>query len=231
MKKNTLSGIARFAIAGTAALGLFACNGGGAGGGAQAAETFSSSDNLSGFAEGEQYDGITLAVNYVAYERNGKPVLTQEETQAVFAKVNKVIARCGIRYKLEEYKSVNPADAGLEYNMSSMNELDQIRGAFESNKALVVVGTGSWDKSGMGPANAWAAMPGQFPAGVVMEAPVVDNANIVAHELGHYLSLDHSSNQSNLMSPVIYDTSTHLSETQCADMRETASSFWTAALR
>jgi predicted Zn-dependent protease len=83
----------------------------------------------------------------------------------------------------------------------------------------------------MGSANAWTAMPGQTPSGAVLESRVADNANIIAHEVGHYLSLDHTSDQSNLMNPIIYDNSTTITEQQCQDMRHTAVTVRAGAIR
>ena len=67
--------------------------------------------------------------------------------------------------------------------------------------------------------------------GAVLEAEVADNSNIVAHELGHYLNLDHVSDQTNLMNPVIYGYSKGLSENQCEEMRQTATTIHAQALR
>jgi hypothetical protein len=83
----------------------------------------------------------------------------------------------------------------------------------------------------MGPANAWTAMPGQQPAGAVLEAPVATNDNITAHELGHYLGLDHARDQAELMNPIIYKDSVRITAAQCEQMRATAASSRAGAIR
>jgi hypothetical protein len=74
-------------------------------------------------------------------------------------------------------------------------------------------------------------MPGQQPAGAVLEAPVAGNDNITAHELGHYLGLDHAKNELELMNPIIYKKSIRLTPMQCQQMRQTALSSRTGAIR
>jgi hypothetical protein len=109
--------------------------------------------------------------------------------------------------------------------------MDSVRAPFDSDKYLVVIHTGAWDHGPMGPANAWTAMPGQLPAGAVLEAPVADNQNITAHELGHYLGLDHVHDQADLMNPIIYRKSIRIAPEECHKMRETAVASRAGALR
>ena len=54
---------------------------------------------------------------------------------------------------------------------------------------------------------------------------------LIAHELGHYLNLEHVSDQYNVMNPVVYGNSFNLTDDQCAEARATAISFWSNALR
>src|SRR6185312_15046001 len=117
-------------------------------------------------------------------------------------------AQCGMAVKLEQYQQVDPASQGLPNGLTSMDQLDPIRTAFDDPKYLVVINTGAWDHNQMGAANAWTAMPGENPSGAVIEGPVASDAPIVAHELGHYLGLDHVSDQTDMMNPIIYPNST-----------------------
>jgi len=69
------------------------------------------------------------------------------------------------------------------------------------------------------------------PFGVVLEQSVATYGSIVAHELGHYLNLQHTSDAYNIMSPIIYTNSLTLTGDQCAEARATALSFWGNMLR
>jgi hypothetical protein len=109
--------------------------------------------------------------------------------------------------------------------------MDGVRAPFASAEQLVVIHTGPWNHLRMGGANAWTAMPGQSPAGAVLESPVAANANITAHELGHYLGLDHARGQYSLMNPVIFSRSTRLTPGECEKMRKTAVGFHFRAIR
>jgi hypothetical protein len=171
---------------------------------------------------------LTLAVKFVEYiQEDGQPILTAEEVKNLVKGMNNLVKVCNFHFRVEEYVPVTAADFGLANNPRSMGELDGIRSQFDSDRHLVVVNTGSWGL----PANAWTAMPGSTPSGAVVEAPVANDAPLVAHELGHYLNLDHASDPANMMSPTIYKTSTFISQGQCADMRQAALTVRSGALR
>ncbi|MCM2323565.1 MAG: matrixin family metalloprotease [Oligoflexia bacterium] len=211
----------------TALLALlsFSCNGG-KGSGLPLVSTASADEAE---ASSEQ---LNLAVKYVEYlNPQGQPVMSREALNTLTEKMNALVAGCKIRFVLEEVQEVEPAPLGLTYGLDSLGTLDKIRAQFDNPKQLVIVNTGEWAHESVGSANAWTTMPGQTPSGAVIEAPVSDFAELVAHELGHYLSLDHVSDQSNLMNPVIYDNSRALDSGQCASMRETAKTVRADALR
>ena len=109
--------------------------------------------------------------------------------------------------------------------------MDAIRTPFQDEKYLVVVNTGAWDHGSMGPANAWTAMPGQSPSGAVLESRVATDSGITAHELGHYLGLDHVNDETDLMNPIIYPSSTLITSEQCQEMRAIATTTRAATLR
>ena len=217
-------GFARAGVVMVAMIGLFACGSGStadASGGARA-----------GTAGPDASGAITLALKFVEFSgKDGKPVISQDQANQVVTQINGLYAQCNLRVKLGEYVAVDPAKYSLDYSLSSMGAMDSMRAPFDTDQELVIVNTGAWDHGSMGPANAWTAMPGQSPSGAVLEASVADNANIVAHELGHYLNLDHVNDQANLMNPVIYGDSTHISASQCDEMRRTALAVRTMALR
>jgi predicted Zn-dependent protease len=65
----------------------------------------------------------------------------------------------------------------------------------------------------------------------VFESAVADYPQIMAHELGHYLGLEHVSNTSNAMNAIIYPYSEDLSDSQCDQAREIAQEFWSGMMR
>jgi hypothetical protein len=129
---------------------------------------------------------------------------------------------------------VNPSTQNLAYETANNEDLTSIRAAFTTETSLLVVLTGTWNRTGsLGgtAANAWTAMPGDGPYGAILEQPVADFPNIIAHELGHYMNLPHVSDTSDLMNPIIYPTSGSLTADQCETARSAATSYWSKMLR
>jgi hypothetical protein len=179
-------------------------------------------------------DPLCLGVKYVAYESIAElPALSQEEARTNLASINRLWEKCDIFFHLAEYQSVRPADLGLNESPAESIEMTEIRKVFEDDARLLIVTTEDWNRTGtLGAtgANAWTAMPGSFPYGVVLEQSVGTFANIIAHELGHYLGLDHSSDKTSLMSPLIYEDSVSLTAADCASARETIRDYWAQML-
>jgi hypothetical protein len=157
----------------------------------------------------------------------GKAVASPELAASNISATNKIYAQCGIAFQIDQYEAVDPTLYGLAYGAQSANETTSIRKAFGHDNSLLVVYTGPWGTT----KNAWTSMPGSAPYGAIHESGVADYPNILAHEMGHYLGLDHESNTSNLLSVVIYSTSNQLSESQCNTMRATAEQYWGAMKR
>ncbi len=176
-----------------------------------------------------------LALKYVVYKNSdGSPVMTQDEVISTVREVNSIWATCNISFQIDQYLAANPVDYALTFNTANDSELDQIRRAFQTDSTLLVATTGTWDRSGtLGNtgANAWTNMPGDGIYGVVLESPVGSFGNIVAHELGHYLNLDHVSDQSNVMNPIVYDTSTALNSGQCSTAMAAINYYWQSMRR
>lgn len=174
---------------------------------------------------------ICLAVQFVSYkDSNGTPVANESQVNTIVNTMNNLFSQCNIGFQVEKYDQVDPTQAGLSYGANSQNEVDQIRNTYGTEKnMLLAVNTGPWGTA----VNAWTNMPGSAPYGAIMESSIVDYGNgiIYAHEFGHYLGLDHISDQSNLMDAVIYTSSTTLSSDQCATARDTATQFWSAMVR
>lgn len=173
-------------------------------------------------------DKICLGVSYVVYkDSSGKPVASPELAAANIKATNAIYAQCGIAFQIDEYQAVDPATYGLAYGAQAANQLTQIRETFGNPSSLLVAFTGPWGTT----KNAWTSMPGSAPYGAIHESGVADYPNILAHELGHYLGLDHEGDTTNLLSTIIYPNSTGLSESQCNTMRATADQFWGAMKR
>jgi hypothetical protein len=178
---------------------------------------------------------LCLALKYAVFADDAGPApITEAQAASAVRSINSVWAKCDVAFQLEQFVIVNPAEAGIRYHIGSYTDLDAVRTAFGSDKTLLIAATGAWDRAGsLGDtgANAWTAMPGGAPYGAVIESSVGNFANIIGHELGHYLNLYHRGDATNLMNPIIYSSSTGLSPDQCRTARETVRGHWQAMLR
>jgi hypothetical protein len=175
---------------------------------------------------------MCLSLKYVVYsDSTGAPVTTQSQTLANLAAINQIWSQCDVGFQIQEYLPADSTQYGLEFNPANTSELDTIREAFSDANTLLVVTTGTWNRSGtLGTtgANAWTNMPGDSLSGSILEEPMGNFPNIIAHELGHYLNLPHVKNTSNLMTPLISPTSTGLAMNQCSAARQAAAYYWPA---
>lgn len=174
---------------------------------------------------------ICMGIHFVSYE-NSEGIAMADATEAlkIVNTLNRLWGSCGISFQVEKYQSVNPVRYGLSFAEESQNEVDDIRRTFAlPSNTLLAVTTGPWDTA----VNAWTTMPGEGPYGAIMESGSVRYGDgiIYAHEFGHYLGLDHVSDSSDLMNPVIYTTSTKLEDQQCNTARQTAKAYWSEMLR
>jgi hypothetical protein len=177
-------------------------------------------------------DSVSMALKFVQFaDDTNSPPLNDRKVKKLIQELNQIYSVCNMSFQLGEYQVVKPADYGLPMVPSSVKKMHEFRKPFDDPRYLVIINTGKWDHTKMGTPNAWTAMPGETPAGAVLEAPVSDFAGIVAHELGHYLNLNHLDNNKNLMNPIIYGSSTELTEAQCTRMRATAITHRPAAMR
>jgi hypothetical protein len=224
------------------AIALSGCNSGGAAGETPSAGAAPQANNSSG-STGDNSGLVTpscvngdanhicLAVQFVSYkDSNGTPVANENQVKTIVNTMNNLFAQCNIGFQVEKYEQVDPTQVGLSYGANSQNEVDQIRNTYGTEKnMLLAVNTGPWGTA----VNAWTNMPGSAPYGAIMEQSIVDYGNgiIYAHEFGHYLGLDHVSDQSDLMDAIIYTSSTTLTSDQCATARQTATQFWAAMNR
>ena len=180
-------------------------------------------------------DHICLAIKYVVYkDSGGQDLLTATEATDNLNGINRAWSQCNIAFQIDQFEAASPEAYGLSYNPANDGELPQIRSQFEDDSTLLVVTTGSWNRSGsLGStgANAWTNMPGDSPLGAVLEQSVGTFPYIIAHEIGHYLNLLHVSDAKNLMNPIIYPDSDVLDASQCELARSTAQASWKKMLR
>lgn len=181
--------------------------------------------------EGNTSGNTCLAVHFVTYkDSSGTPTATQAQATTIIQTMNKLYATCKIAFEIENYEQVDPTQSGLSYGAQSQNELNSIRQTYGSpSNELLGVTTGPWGTA----VNGWTNMPGGGPYGAIMEASIVDYAGgiIYAHEFGHYLGLDHVSDSSDLMSPLIYTSSTTLTSSQCQTAQNVITQYWSAMIR
>jgi hypothetical protein len=178
---------------------------------------------------------ICLAIKYVVYsDSTGAPVVSQANAINNIRSVNQVWRQCNLGFQIDQWLVVRPSDYQLQYQTANYPELDDIRNSFDDDSTLLLVTTGTWNRAGtLGntSANAWTAMPGGGPYGAILERPVGTFANIIGHELGHYLNLLHVNDTLDLLNPIIYTNSTKLTPDQCNTARAAAGFFWARMYR
>jgi hypothetical protein len=214
-RKPLLTGLSALALVGAA---LSSCNSAGA----------SSGKALGPSCAGGGSDTLCIGVNYVSYtDSSGAPVASQDLALHDIEATNDVWKQCGIQFQIESYQAVDPTKYGLDPGAGAANQTDQIRDTFNDGNSFLIVQTGYWGTV----KNAWTNLPGSAPYGAVFESTVADYPQIVAHELGHYLGLDHVDDPADVMDAIIYPDSTQLSQDQCDLARATAQDFWANMLR
>ena len=178
---------------------------------------------------------ICLGLKYVVYKNSsGVPTASESDVITNVKSINRVYRQCGIQFQVDQYLAVNPVDYRLLYNTANNGELDDIRKTFEDQSTLLVVTIGSWNRNGsLGDtgANAWTSMPGEAYMGVILEKSVATFSNIIGHEIGHYLNLDHENDETNVMNPIIYSQSTEFYSSQCNTMQDAAKKYWSKMMR
>ena len=168
---------------------------------------------------------LCIGLKYVAYKSaEGVPTATPAEALQLTLAMNAVWSQCGIAFQLERYQAVDPVEKGLLYNTGGFGDQDAIRAAFDDDIRFVIIATGPWNRGNN--TVAWTQAPGGAHYGVVADQGVATDANVMAHELGHYLSLDHVQNPADLMSPVVYPNSNSLDPSQCAAARNSGLNYW-----
>lgn len=190
---------------------------------------------LGASCQSDDPDSICLALKYVVYQDDaGKPVVSNPDIIKTISDINSSWKQCKIGFQIDDFLPVRASDYGLRNNPANETEMNQIRKALQDDSTLLVVTTGTWDRSGsLGNtgANAWTSLPGELTYGAILEKSVGTFANIIAHEIGHYLDLLHVDDSSRLMNPIIYGSSTVLSQNECHTARGAAESYWQRMIR
>jgi len=225
-------------LAGVSVLGFVACGGGAPAGGAVADPTESTltpvKPTTSSACSSSDSGSLCLALKLVSYSDGSSTVADRTGAEALVRGINGVWSQCGIGFVLEDYEAIEPKNVGLDYGTVNMVDLPRIRLDLGSDHQLLVVLTGKWATAGDindSGANAWTTLPGNSPYGAIIEKPVATNERLVAHELGHYLSLLHVHDASSLMNPVIHAGSRKLTSPQCQRARSTAITDWARMIR
>lgn len=179
---------------------------------------------------------LCVALKWVNFQApsHGETLLEELEILRSLDEINRIWGQCGISFQIDRYQEVEPRQHQLRYRTAEFWELQRIRKTFQTPSEMLIVITGPWDRRGSigrSWANAWTSMPGEDVHGAVLERSVATNPRIIAHELGHYLSLGHAEANADLMSPIIYRNSLKLSTEQCRSARWAVRQFWKKTLR
>lgn len=194
-----------------------------------------SGDPIGESCRSDEPDKLCLSLKYVVYRDSaGEAIIGEEKALSNLTQINNIYSACNVGFQIDQFIQAKPEQYQLPYRLASYADLDRAREVFADTGALLIVTTGTWDRTGsLGntSANAWTAMPGGGPFGAILERPVATYANIIAHELGHYLNLNHVTDSTDLMNPVIYSSSTKLYSSQCTTLRSAVNHYWTSMKR
>lgn len=181
---------------------------------------------------------VCLALKYVVYRdpEDGQAIEDEKAVLRNLEAINRLWSPCEVQFQIDSYHAIVPSEHQLRYRTANYSELQDIRKRFQSDRELLIVTTGNWDRSGsLGNswANAWTMLPGPGGDlyGAILERRVGATPNVAAHELGHYLSLDHVDDQKFLMSPLLSENSIRLSRDECRSARWAVRAFWKKMMR
>lgn len=165
---------------------------------------------------------LTVAVRYMSFrESSGGAIVDEATVKGMMGKISDVWSQCNISFVLEAYEVLDPSGIGAKMSPNSFYDIDTLRTKLQTDSDLLMVATGPWGRDGdLGNPNCYSSFPGDEADGIVCEQKVTGNGNLLAHEVGHWLDLVHTSTGgTNLMSPVISPANSEISADQCATAR------------
>lgn len=182
---------------------------------------------------------LYLGLKFVVYNDSEhfpvpEPVIDEQDVLQDLKGINQVWGQCGMTFKIDEYLPVDEEQANLRFHPANQSEMNAIRRVYDNSESFLIVTTGAWNRNGsLGrtSANAWTNMPGEDIYGAILESRVGTFANLIAHELGHYLNLEHEDNQDDVMNPIISEESKHLTREQCGVARASVKEHWMRMVR
>lgn len=183
-------------------------------------------------------DMLTIAVKYISFNSaDGGTVVDEAAARNVVDKMSHYWRQCNIQFALEQYQTISPSDIGARYNPANYSELDEMRIAAHSDMHLIMIATGSWNRSGSlgnSGSNCYSSFPGDAAEGIVCEQKSAAKEAMMAHEAGHWVNLRHTNSpgtdgvddtnsgnvSNNLMDHVVATYHDDLTAGQCYRARE-----------
>lgn len=183
-------------------------------------------------------DMLTIAVHYVSFrDGSGAPVVDEGAARSVVENISNYWRQCNIQFSIESFDAIDPTSVGARYNPSNYSELDNMRTAMQNGNSLLMIATGTWNRSGTlgnSGSNCYSSFPGDAAEGVVCEQKSSAKDFMLAHESGHWLNLRHTNDPStdavddtnsgnvalNLMDHVVAASHDELTPGQCYRARE-----------
>lgn len=183
-------------------------------------------------------DTLALAVHYVSFrDSSGNVVVDQAAAQKAVQSMSNYWRQCHIEFALESYESIDPSTIGARFNPANYSEIDDIRHAMQNDRTLLMVATGTWNRSGTlgnSGSNCYSSFPDDSADGLVCEQKSAAKDFMLAHEAGHWLNLRHTNDPSadgvedtnssnvsaNLMDHVVAASHDQVTAGQCYRARE-----------